>query len=184
VATDFALRHAAHCVRQGGVIAYPTETVYGLGCDPLCSRAVNRINSLKGRDAGKGLILLASDLHQLDNLIDVPDRNDREDIVGEHVPTSWIVPAQSNAPGWITGRHNTIAIRITSHPLVMRLCEQLGHALVSTSANPAGRKPALNALQLHHYFDGMVDSMLISNHNCSGRPSRILDLKSRRILRE
>jgi L-threonylcarbamoyladenylate synthase len=184
MATDFALRHAVHYVRQGGVIAYPTETVYGLGCDPLCARAVNRINALKGRDAGKGLIVIASRLHQLDTLIDVPDRNDRADIVGEHVPTSWIVPAKSSAPGWITGRHNTIAIRITSHPLVMRLCDQLDHALVSTSANPAGKKPALNALQLHRYFNGMVDSMLVSNHNCSGRPSKIRDLKSRRLLRK
>ena len=184
MATDFALRYAAHCVRQGGVIAYPTETVYGLGCDPLCARAVNRINTLKGRDAGKGLILLASSLTQLDTLINVPDHNDRADIVGEQVPTSWIVPATRNAPEWITGRHSTIAIRVTSHPLVVRLCNQLGHALVSTSANPAGRKPALNALQLHRYFDGLVDSMLISNHNCSGRPSRIRDLKSRRLLRK
>ena len=184
MASEFAIRYAAHCIRQGGVIAYPTETVYGLGCNPLCAEAVNRINTLKGRDAGKGLILLASRLQQLDALIDVPDRNDRAVIVSEQVPTSWIVTATDDAPEWITGRHNTIAIRITSHPLVMRLCDQLGHALVSTSANPAGRKPALNALQLHRYFDGLVDSMLISNHNCSGKPSKIRDLKSRRLLRK
>jgi L-threonylcarbamoyladenylate synthase len=184
MASDFALRYAAHCVRQGGVIAYPTETVYGLGCDPLCAEAVNRINDLKGRDAGKGLILIASHLHQLDTLIDVPDHNDRAAIVGEQVPTSWIVPAKASTPRWITGRHDTIAIRITSHPLVMRLCDQLGHALVSTSANPAGKKPALNALQLHRYFNGQVDSMLVSNHNCSGRPSKIRDLKSGRVLRK
>ena len=66
----------------------------------------------------------------------------------------------------------------------MRLCDLLGHALVSTSANPAGKKPALNALQLHRYFDGQVDSMLVSNHNCSGIPSKIRDLKSRKLLRK
>jgi L-threonylcarbamoyladenylate synthase len=184
MATDFALRYAAHCVRQGGVIAYPTETVYGLGCNPLCGKAVDRINALKGRDASKGLILIASRLQQLDALIDVPDSNDRVAIVGEQAPTSWIVPARSNVPEWITGKHKTIAIRITTHPLVRRLCDQLDHALVSTSANPAGKKPALNALQLHRYFNGLVDSMLISNHNCSGRPSRIRDLKSGEFLRK
>lgn len=184
MASEFAIRFSAHCIRQGGVIAYPTETVYGLGCDPLCARAVAAINELKGRDASKGLILLASRLAQLDALIDVPDPGDRAIIVGEQQPTSWIVPAKIAAPRWITGDRDTIAIRISTHPLVIRLCDQLGHALVSTSANPAGKPPALNALQLHRYFHGQVDAMLISNHNCSGRPSRIRDLKSKQLLRK
>ena len=184
MATDFAVRFAAHCVRQGGIIAYPTETVYGLGCDPLRSEAVDAINELKGRDASKGLILLAPRLQQLDAFIDVADREERAAIVGETQATSWIVPAKSAAPRWITGKHRTIAIRISSHPVVAQLCDLLGHPLVSTSANPAGKKPALNPLQLHHYFDGLVDAMLISHHNCSGRPSRIRHLESRQLLRE
>jgi len=184
MASEFAIRYAVHCVRQGGIIAYPTETVYGLGCDPLCAEAVNEINSLKGRDPGKGLIIIASRLAQLDSLIDVSGRNQRAAIVGEHEATSWIVPAKDTAPEWITAGHHTIAIRVSSHPLVMRLCDQLGHALVSTSANPAGQKPALNALQLHRYFDGLIDSMLVSNHNCSGKPSHIRELKSRQLLRK
>ena len=182
--SDFAIRYAIHCIRRGGIIAYPTETVYGLGCDPLDPSAVAAINALKGRDASKGLILLASRLEQLDRLIQVPDRNDRAAITGEPRPTSWIVPARRNAPRWLTGRHHTLAVRITTHPLVMRMCDQLGHALVSTSANPSGKKPAINALQLHHYFDGLVDAMLISDHNCSGRPSTIRDLRSRQLLRK
>ena len=184
MATAFAIRYAIHCVRTGGIIAYPTETVYGLGCDPMCADAVEAINALKGRDAAKGLILLASRLQQLDTLIDVSDRSDRAAIVGEQQPTSWIVPARSNTPRWITGRHRTIAVRVTTHPVVRRLCDQLGHALVSTSANPAGMKPALNPLQLHRYFEGQVDAMLISNHNCSGRPSRIRQLKNGQLLRK
>jgi len=184
MATEFAIRFAVHCVRQGGIIAYPTETVYGLGCDPLCADAVNKINTLKQRKSGKGLILLGSRLQQLDALIDVGDPNERAAIVGGHEPTSWIVPAKNTAPGWITEGQGTIAIRITTHPLVILLCDQLGHAVVSTSANPAGKKPALNSLQLHRYFDGRVDSMLISNHNCSGKPSKIRHLKSRQLLRK
>ena len=183
MATEFAIRFAVHCVRQGGVIAYPTETVYGLGCDPLCAEAVSEINRLKHREAGKGLILLASRLQQLDAFIEVSDRNDRAAIVGEHEPTSWIVTAKNTAPDWITEGLGTIAVRVTTHPLVMNLCDKLGHALVSTSANPAGKKPALNSLQLHRYFDGLVDSMLISNHNCTGKPSKIRRLKSRQLLR-
>lgn len=184
MASEFVVRYAAHCVRQGGVIAYPTETVYGLGCDPLCSDAVATINRLKGRDARKGLILLASRLQQLDTLIDVSDRNKRAAITAEAEPTSWIVPAKDTAPPWITGGRATIAIRVTTHPVVMRLCDRLGHALVSTSANPAGRKPAMNPLQLHRYFDGQVDAMVVSTDNCSGRPSKIRDLKSGKLLRK
>ena len=184
MASDFALRYAVQCIREGGVIAYPTETVYGLGCDPLCASAVDRINQLKGRDASKGLILLASRLEQLDALIDVSGRNERAAIVAEPVPTSWIVAARTATPAWITGARRTVAIRVTTHPLVMQLCDRLGHALVSTSANPAGKKPALNALQLHRYFDGQVDAMLVSTHNCSGKPSTIRELNSRQLLRK
>ena len=184
MATEFAIRFAVHCVRRGGIIAYPTETVYGLGCDPLCAEAVTGINTLKHRETGKGLILLGSRLQQLDAFIDVSDRNERAAIVGEQEPTSWVVPAKNTSPDWITEGQDTIAIRITTHPLVMRLCDHLGHALVSTSANHAGKKPALNSLQLKRYFDGLVDSMLISNHNCTGRPSKIRNLKSRQLLRK
>ena len=184
MASQFAVRYAAHCVHHGGVIAYPTETVYGLGCDPLCFDAVNTINRLKGRAARKGLILLASRLQQLDQLIDVSDRKQRAAITAENEPTSWIVPAKATAPDWITGGRNTLAVRISTHPVVIQLCDLLGHALVSTSANPAGKKPALNALQLHRYFDGRVDAMLVSTHNCSGRPSKIRDLRTRQLLRK
>ncbi len=183
MASAFAIRHAVHCVRRGGIIAYPTETVYGLGCDPLCARAVTRINRLKGRDARKGLILLASRLEQLDTLIDVNDRTQRAAIVGTRDPTSWIVPARPAVPSWLTGGRNSLAIRISAHPVVMQLCDSLGHALVSTSANPAGKKPALNALQLHRHFEGLVDAILVSHHNCSGRPSTIRDLRTGQLLR-
>lgn len=183
MASDFAVRYAVHCVRQCGVIIYPTETVYGLGCDPLCPDAVNTINAIKGRDASKGLILLASRLEQLDELIAVSDAGRRAMITGEPEPTSWIVPARDSAPVWLSGGRSTLAIRVTSHPLVTRLCDRLGHSLVSTSANPSGKNPATNPLQLHRYFDGLVDAMLISDHNRSGRPSKIRDLESGQLLR-
>jgi L-threonylcarbamoyladenylate synthase len=184
MASEFTVRFAAHCIRQGGVIAYPTETVYGLGCDPLCYDAVNTINRLKGRDARKGLILLASSLKQLDGLIDVNDRNQRAMITSADEPTSWIVPAKDAAPEWLTGGRNTLAIRISTHPVVIHLCDRLGYALVSTSANPAGKKPALNALQLHRHFHGLVDAILVSTDNCSGRPSKIRDLATGQLLRK
>ena len=184
MATDFAIRHAVHCIQQGGIIAYPTETIYGLGCDPLCAEAVADILLIKDRDVGKGLILIASRIEQLDEFIDVTDSNDRAAMAQQETPTTWVVPAKADAPEWITGGRDTVAVRISPHPVVIHLCDQLGHALVSTSANPSGSKPAMNALQLHRYFDGMVDSILISNHNLPGKASVIKDLRSGRLLRK
>lgn len=183
MATDFAIRYAAHCIQQGGVIAYPTETIYGLGCDPNCAAAVADILMIKGRDVEKGLILLASSIEQLDDFIDVPDHNDREKIMQQETPTTWVVPAKTDAPEWITGGRNTVAVRISPHPVVIQLCEQLDHALVSTSANPSGCKPAMNALQLHRYFDGMVDSILVASQNPSAKASVIRDIRDGRLLR-
>ena len=183
MATEFALRHAIHCIHRCGVIVYPTETVYGIGCDPLCEDAVERIFNIKGREAGKGLILIASRIEQLDEFIDVPDNKDRASMVAEAEPTSWVVPARNNTPAWVTGGRDTVAVRITSQPDVAYLCDRLGHSLVSTSANLSGQKPASNALQLHRYFDGLVDSILVSEHPMTGQSSKIRDLKSRRLLR-
>lgn len=184
MATGFAIRHAIHCIRHGGVIVYPTETVYGLGCDPLCEAAVTRINRIKQRPPGKGLILLAGRLEQLDDFIDVPAQQDRALIRHNTQPTSWIVPARIQAPHWLTGGDNTIAVRISSNAVVRALCNQLGFPLVSTSANPAGRKPARNALELHRYFEGIVDRILVATGACSGTPSKIIRLADRSLVRE
>jgi L-threonylcarbamoyladenylate synthase len=183
MATDFAIRHAAHCIRHGGVIVYPTETVYGLGCDPLCEDAVERINRIKQRPPGKGLILLAGRLEQLDDFIDVPSPRDRELMCDNAQPISWIVPARTNAPDWITDG-GTVAVRVSDHAVVKALCEELGFPLVSTSANPAGRKPARNALELHRYFDGIVDAILLSHGKSRGTPSKIIRLADKSLVRE
>lgn len=182
--SGFAIRHAAYCVRHGGVIVYPTETVYGLGCDPRCEAAVERINQIKRRPAGKGLILLAGDLRQLDDFIDVASPRDRDLIRNSAQPTSWVVPARPDAPDWITGGGDTVAVRVSDHAVVHELCTQLGFALVSTSANPAGRRPARNALELRRCFAGIVDAMLVSAGAGSGTPSRIVRLADRSLVRE
>lgn len=184
MSSGFAIRHALHCIRHGGVIVYPTETVYGLGCDPLCRHAVERINRIKQRPPGKGLILVAGQLQQLDNFIDVLSEQDRALIGDSRQETSWIVPAQPKTPYWITGGGKTIAVRISDNAVVRTLCNHLGYPLVSTSANPAGRNPARNALELHRYFDGIVDAMLVSAGTFSGIPSKIVRLADRSLVRE
>jgi L-threonylcarbamoyladenylate synthase len=98
-------------------------------------------------------------------------------------PISWIVPARTNAPGWITDG-DTVAVRVSGHAVVKSLCEQLGFPLVSTSANPAGGQPARNALELHRYFDGIVDAILVSHGTSRGTPSKIIRLADRSLVRE
>jgi L-threonylcarbamoyladenylate synthase len=176
MATPFQLRRATHAIRNGGVIAYPTETLYGLGCDPQCAKAVERIYAIKQRQAGKGIILVAAGLQQLDEYIDVGDEPDRCKLLPDKEPTSWVVPASPQAPSWLVS-NGTVAVRISTHPAVIELCNRLGHAITSTSANISGHPPAASPLQLHRDFDGKVDAFVIPDETqrarMSGRPSRV-----------
>ena len=177
-------RHAAHCIRNGGIIAYPTETVYGLGCDPYNPDAVLRLLALKQRDWKKGLILVASDVSQIQSLIQVDDLSQlKQTISRESEPTSWVLPASRHLPLWIRGEHDSVAIRISKHPCIVDLCDTLGQAIVSTSANPSTRKPAINALQIKRYFNDQLDAILHSASPCNKKPSQILHYPSRRRLR-
>ena len=127
-------------LRKGGVIAYPTEGVWGLGCDPRDEAATLRLLALKQREVGKGLILIAADEAQLAPFVDMDalDANQRDAMRASWPgPNTWIMPASADAPAWITGDHDGIAVRVSAHPVVVALCESFGGALVSTSANIA-----------------------------------------------
>jgi L-threonylcarbamoyladenylate synthase len=183
MASPFAIRHAAHQIRQGGVIAYPTDTVYGLGCNPMDMDAVKYLNTLKQRDDKKGLILIANRLELFNDYITSLSSSDRQKIEQVKSPTSWIVNAKNNVPHWLTGGSGTLAIRITQNPVISGLCDQLHHPLVSTSANPGGKKPARNALQLHTYFSNKVSAILIASNELNNQPSSIRVLDSNLIIR-
>lgn len=135
-----SIESAITTLRSGGVIAYPTEGVWGLGCDPRDEAATMRLLTLKQREVGKGLILIASDEAQLAPFIDMAALDAKAlDAVRATWPgaNTWIVPASANAPRWITGDHDGIAVRVSAHPVVVSLCDAFGGALVSTSANIA-----------------------------------------------
>jgi L-threonylcarbamoyladenylate synthase len=183
VVSEFAIRLAAHHIRQGAVIAYPTDTVYGLGCDPLNTSALEHLNMLKQRAPSKGLILLASNIEQLDDFIDLEDNAARQRIRAEKHPTSWVVPARPHLPMQLTGGQNTLAVRVTNSPVVTSLCETLGHPLVSSSANPAGRPPAINSLQLHRWFQHDLASILIDDSAGTGKPSTLKHIHTQHIYR-
>ena len=185
--TRWQLRQAVRVIRQGGIIAYPTEGVYGLGCDPFNPDAVLRLLALKCRPVEKGLILIASDISQLDPFMaQMSAKQKRELEASWPGPVTWLVPARHETPGWLTGSHETIAVRVTNHPIAAALCQEIGHALVSTSANPASRPPATTPLQVRRYFSdrqGQINRIIVGPLGNLDKPTTIRDLKTGKIIR-
>ncbi len=177
-----ALRRAARILREGGVVAYPTEGVYGFGCRPDDAAAVARILDIKQRDAAQGLLLIADDIGQLEGWVELPPgAPDLRSPVDR--PVTWIVGATEAVPPWIRGRHAGVAVRITSHPVAAALCRTAGLPLVSTSANVGGRPPARNPYVLRRLFGSLVDCIVPGRCGPAGGPSEIRDLASGRVLR-
>ncbi len=176
---------AVDALRAGGVVAYPTEGVYGLGCEPLNERAVLRVLALKGRPREKGLILIAARYEQLRRFVVEPDAEVMARLRAEWPgPTTWLLPARPDVPSWLTGGHASIAVRVTAHPQAAALCTRFGAALVSTSANPAGRPAARTMLDVRRYFGEGVDFILPGAVTDPGAgPTEIRDALSNRIVR-
>ncbi len=182
MASDFSIRHAAYVVRNGGIIAYPTDTIYGLGCDPYNEDALTRLNRIKQRPSKKQFILLASQIEQIHDLVTLTDRQ-QERISQTDEPTSWVIDASQSAPAWLLSDEGTITIRISQCSIIEKLCHSLGHAIISTSANLSGQRPAHNALELHQRFHNSVDKIMASNTSLIARPSKIIHLNDNHTLR-
>jgi L-threonylcarbamoyladenylate synthase len=170
-------------LKRGGVIAYPTESCYGIGCDPANRRAVQRILKLKRRPQRKGLILVGSDVSQFRRYL-APIADDLRARLHEWWPgpTTLLLPAARHCPRWLTGRHDTLAVRVTAHQETARLCSALNMALVSTSANRAGCHPIKDATTCDRFFG----KQLLTLHGRIGqhkRPSCIIEPLSGKILR-
>ena len=178
------LRVAARALANGGVVAHPTEAVYGLGCDPWDRDAVGRILAIKGRSASKGLILIAADPTQLAPFVEPLPAPRMAEILGSWPgPNTWLLPARHTTPAWLTGRFDTLAVRVTAHPLAAGLCRSYGGAIVSTSANRAGKAPARSAFQVRRALDRTPDYVLAGACGGADRPSTIRDGRTGRVLR-
>jgi len=181
---DWQLRQAARIVHHGGLIAYPTEAVYGLGCDPLDGAAVQRLLALKQRPMDKGLILIAADLDQLRPFLLPLSADDEATVLATWPgPVTWLIPARPETPRWLRGAHDTLAVRVTDHPLAAALCRRLGHPLVSTSANRSGQPPARSPLAVRRAFGKSIDLVLSAPLGTQRRPTAIRDLRSGRSIR-
>ncbi|MGE0049319.1 MAG: L-threonylcarbamoyladenylate synthase [Acidithiobacillus sp.] len=175
------LRRAVACLRGGGILAYPTEGVWGLGCDPRQLRAFRKILQTKRRPQKKGVLLITGQ-----------ERHARKyyqdglplalDPVTYWPGTTLVLPARAYCPQWIRGRHSGIALRVSAHPGVQRLSAAFGGAIVSTSANPAGKKPARSLREVQRYFGRRI-TVLPARLGGARRPSRILDARSGKVLR-
>lgn len=177
------ISQAASILNHGGVIAYSTETILGLGCDPFNESAVKRILWLKSRSLDKGLILLVEDIAYIKKISQTLSEEQISRITNSsnEIPTTWLVPAKSSLPSWITGKQNKVAVRITQHPLSKQLCEACG-SIVSTSANYSGQIVTRNKEQIRQWFGPYIDYVLIDAPG-TGVASKICDVVSGEVIR-
>lgn len=173
---------AGRRLRQGQIIVHPTEGVFGLACRALDARACRLVGELKRRSSKQPYIIVVADFRQIESAVDLTQVDFAPISASWPGPETWVFPATQVAPHWLTSEDCTIAVRVTAHAQFARLCADVG-PIVSTSANPKGRRPALNLLQARRYFGCAVDSYLGGNLTVAGRPSRIRDAASGLSLR-
>jgi len=182
--TKLDTANAVECLRDGKLIAYPTEAVYGLGCDPYNETAIHRLLELKGRKTQAGFVLIASRFSQLEPWIAELD----ETLIDRAMqtwpgPVTWLFPRAEHVTDYVAGSHPTIALRVTAHQPSRALCEAFGSALISTSANPSADKPARSAGQVADYFGDRISGILDGELGHSNKPSEIRDLVTGSIIR-
>jgi L-threonylcarbamoyladenylate synthase len=180
------LDEAGQMLRGGGVLAYPTEAVFGLGCDPHGRVAFERIFALKQRPATQGVLLIAAEFEQVESYIDlaaVPADVLQTVRASWPGPYTWIFPRSARVPSWVAGGHAGIALRVTAHAGAAALCRAFGGALVSTSANPHGQPPARDAATVARWFGGALDGLLDAPLGDRQGPTMIRDALTGTIIR-
>ena len=182
---NFKYKHAARVVKAGGVIAYPTEAVFGLGCDPLNDKAIEKILQLKQRQQDKGLILVAANFSQLEQFLLPLSKSAIKKLEAswQQQSITWLLPAKPSVSKLLCGKYSTLAVRVTNYQPVIKLCELLNSPIVSTSANPASREPAKNYLQVQSYFGNKIDFCLPGRTAGQQKTSIIQDYRTGMILR-
>ena len=179
---------AVHVLQKGGVIAYPTEAVYGLGCDPNNLSAVKKILELKQRKKDKGLILVGASFDQFKNFIQPLEKKIEKKLLESWKDSSaaitWIVPVNKNISEYIRGTFDTLAIRVSHHPVVKELCEKFSGAIVSTSANIATQEAARTAKEVKQIFADKIDFIIEGETNLNAQPSEIRNALTDEVIRK
>jgi L-threonylcarbamoyladenylate synthase len=176
---------AVEQIRAGNIIAYPTEAVFGLGCDPGNETAVRKLLSLKGRHESAGFVLIASEYSQLAPWIATVEDSLRDKAMQSWPgPITWLFPRAAGVPDFITGKHDTVAVRITAHEPSRALCDAFGGALISSSANHSSAEPARSAGEVEAYFGHYLGGILTGALGGAENPSEIRDLVTGKVHRD
>ncbi|MDR9827095.1 Sua5/YciO/YrdC/YwlC family protein [Vibrio sp. FNV 38] len=182
---NFAL--AIEALKKGQVIAYPTEGVFGVGCDPDNEHAIQALLAIKQRPVEKGLILIAANYGQLEEYI---DEFQLSAVQIEAIkatwpgPVTWIVPASSKVTPWLSGQFNSIAVRVTDHPLVQKLCLEFNKPITSTSANLTGHPPCRTYQEVLNQLGDQPVTLVEGLTGGRDKPSEIRDAKTGQIVRQ
>ena len=178
------IQTAARIINRGGVVAYPTESCFGLGCDPRNTNAIKRLLKLKKRPSDKGLILISDCFERLARFIE-PLPADRRELMHKSWPgpVTWVCPAKAGTSRLLTGKSESLGIRVTAHPIAASLCRAAGMALVSTSANVATRPSIKHAKGVSRTLADMLDFVVEGSIGREQNPSRIIDVFSGEVFR-
>lgn len=185
-----SVKVAAHRLMEGNVIAYPTEAVWGLGCDPLNEQACLDLLQIKRRPIQKGMILIAGSIDEFAGILSAlpVDQVQKLDAAWQNQISTgaitFLVPdILEQVPYWIKGSHNSVALRVSQHPLVKSLCQAFGGPLVSTSANRSGKPPARSRVLVEKYFGGQLEFIVPGDLGGATNPSKIIDFYTGKTVR-
>lgn len=183
IQTD-SVDQATQVLRAGGTIAYPTEGVFGLGCDPKNKKALGRLLQTKQRAPQKGFILIGHSWADIEDFIlpVLPPEKAKLDETWPG-PVTWLLPAKPEVDSLLKGQHETVAVRLSAHPIVQALCQAYGGALVSTSANLSSEPPCREASEVATLFATEIDLLLLGQTGGLDKPTPIYDLKTGRVIR-
>jgi L-threonylcarbamoyladenylate synthase len=181
---DADIQTAVKFLKTGKIIAYPTEAVYGLGCDPHNLNVINRLLTIKQREWHKGLILIAAEFTHLTPFI-LPLSAEILQRVQTTYPraVTWLLPARPEVSELLRGNSDKIAVRVTAHSQAAALCQAWGGALISTSANVSTEPPATTAAQVQQIFGNSIDYILSGEVGDQTRPSEIRDALTNQVIR-
>ena len=172
--------NAQEVLKDGGIIIYPTEGIYGIGCDAFNQNSVNKVVTIKGRSAGKSFIVICSDVIQLNTIIDQNYMSCQELLAKDFI--TWIVPAHEKCPPWLSMK-NTVAVRITNHPVIDNLCKGLNGPIISTSANYSDHSYINDINKIEVLFDKKVDYIVEGKLGGEVKSSTIKDIVTKEVLR-
>lgn len=178
IIVDKIISQAVMALHQQQVIAYPTESVFGLGCDPQSEKAVQQLLAIKQRPVEKGLILVAATFEQLLDYVDVTQLTEelRAEITSTWPgPYTWVMPVKASVPKWLTGQFDSIAVRVSAHPIVQALCDEFNGPITSTSANLTGLAPCVTTNEVKGQLESMLGYIVDAEVGTLAQPTTIRD---------